>query len=204
MKRRLVAILTLAAGSLFCQPPKDVDGWNKIKWGMTVAQAKGALGDQASDPPDADAAPALPSKKTKTNASREEGKPNVNDPLSDRILIHDFKIGDMVTTVAIRSENGSDVISGVEIRCGVAFPPGFKSPSPSEKDKFALIKQLLMEKYGAPISEEHHPPSESKAVWIFPSTSITLLWADTSGMLRAGLVGSVTISYKMLNKKDVL
>ena len=39
MKRRLLAMLILVAGIGLCQPPKDVDGWNKVKWGMTVAQA---------------------------------------------------------------------------------------------------------------------------------------------------------------------
>jgi len=47
MKRRLIAFLTLVTAVAVCQPPKDVDGWNKIKWGMTVKQAKSALGDQA-------------------------------------------------------------------------------------------------------------------------------------------------------------
>jgi hypothetical protein len=44
-------MLVLAASSLIAlgQVPKDVNGWGKIRWGMTVAQAKALYGAQARE-----------------------------------------------------------------------------------------------------------------------------------------------------------
>src|SRR5690349_5523012 len=39
----------LAANAVFCQP-KDVQGWDKVKWGMSVAEVRTAYGDRASEP----------------------------------------------------------------------------------------------------------------------------------------------------------
>jgi hypothetical protein len=47
---RLFSLVMIAGIVLRGQvPPKDVDGWGKIKWGMTSAQAKTAYGSQIQD-----------------------------------------------------------------------------------------------------------------------------------------------------------
>jgi hypothetical protein len=39
---RSIASFALAFGLLGQAPPKDVDGWGKLKWGMTIAEARAA------------------------------------------------------------------------------------------------------------------------------------------------------------------
>ncbi len=44
---RLGALAALAVALSGQLKPKDVDGWDKIKWGMTIAQARSAYGIEA-------------------------------------------------------------------------------------------------------------------------------------------------------------
>ena len=50
-KMKPVMILLLAIATYADQPakPKDVEGWGKIKWGITIAQAKAAYGTGLTD-----------------------------------------------------------------------------------------------------------------------------------------------------------
>jgi hypothetical protein len=179
MKRRLIAMLvTLAAGIAVCQPPKDVSGWNNIKWGMTVAQAKTALGKQAVD-----AAP--------------PGSPGSR--FVDRLIVEGLHIGEIAAHAVVMSKRESDLVSHVNIGCDI---PAFMS---ARADAFLTLKSLLIEKYRSPKSEDRKPgildhETDVTVLWIFPATSITLSWDESPSL------GFVTIRYMPTDKKalDVL
>ena len=50
MKTAMCVALAFAGIAPGQTKPKDVDGWGKIKWGMTVAQAQAAYGPAAKLP----------------------------------------------------------------------------------------------------------------------------------------------------------
>ncbi len=172
---RLIGVLSLTAVA-FCQP-KDVEGWSKIKWGMTVAESREAIGKQVSDPTDA---------------------PGPNFVLINKFIVNDVKIGDIVAKAAVQTARNSDVVSAVTIEAaGLDETPGKRA------DTFSTLKRLLIEKYGTPKNEDRKQDgrgdTDSTLLWIFPSTSITLLWSESSG--RYG-IGYVTIRYKAVDKKS--
>ena len=182
MKRRLIAFLTLVTAVAVCQPPKDVDGWNKIKWGMTVKQAKSALGDQAIE---------------------DAPLPNSPDTLFvDRLIVKGLQIGNIAAPATVMSKRGSDLVSHLNITCDVSMEGGLEA---IRADTFSHLKALLIEKYGKPKNEDRKPgilasEIDTTVLWIFPATSITLLWSESPTL------GFVTIRYKPIDKKalDVL
>ena len=158
--------------------PNDVDGWGKIKWGITVAEAKAALGEQASGPTEV---------------------PGRNDILIERIVIRDFLIEDLHCKVSIQSKRNSEVISAVDILVGDMRDPPF-----SRESAFDSLKKLLIEKYGSPKNEDRKVEGrdvKSLVFWTFPSTAISLRRSEG----RYGY-GYVAVYYEAVDKKalDVL
>jgi len=168
----LVAVLI--AAQLNAQP-KDVDGWQNIKWGMSVAEARAALGSQASEP-------------------TEESGPNV--VLIKRLLIENITIGDFLCKAALQTKRGSDAISAVTISL-----PSMRDPPDHRGHVFDSLKRSLIEKYGQPKSEDRRAEGgdvESIILWTFPSTSITLRRVEGSRGF-----GYVNIEYRAVDKKAI-
>lgn len=170
---RLAGVLLLTATAAFCQQ-QDVEGWTRIRWGMTVAEAREAYPGQVSDPRVAAAPDAI---------------------LVDRFIISDIQIGRITAEAAVQTERDSNQV--VAIRLRAAGP----SASPRERtNTFSTLKQLLIVKYGPPQNEDHSPDgsgtTDSRVFWVFPSTSITLWWNE-----QAGGPGFVTIHYEAIDRK---
>jgi hypothetical protein len=171
---RLVGLLLITAAVVFCQP-KDVEGWTRIRWGMTVAAAREAFLGQVSD-------------------SRIAAGPDAI--LIDRFMVTDIRIGRITAEAAIQTERDSNQVVAVRIRAAGA------STTPRERtNAFSALKQLLIVKYGIPQNEDHSPDgngtTDSRVLWVFPSTSITLWWNELSG----GQHGFVTIHYEAIDGK---
>jgi hypothetical protein len=171
---RLAGVLLLTATATFCQPT-DVYGWTRIRWGMTVAEAREAFPGQASD-------------------ARRVGPPDAI--LIDRFLISDIRIGRIVAEAAVQTEKDSSQVVAVRLR---AVGP---TASPRDRsDAFASFKQLLIAKYGTPQNEDQSPDGtgsiDFRVLWVFSSTSITLWWNERTG----GEHGSVTVHYEALDRK---
>lgn len=170
----LTAALIAAASVADCQP-KDVDGWGNLKWGMTVVEARSALGDQASKPTE---------------------KPGPNFILIDRIIINRLDIGSLKVRAAVMTNRDSEVISAVRIEAAMGHDPQV----PARGDIFTNLKTMLIEKYGSPKNEDRKTDKgdiDSTVLWSFPSTSITLAWTEVPQYD----LGYITINYKAVDKK---
>ena len=170
---RLAGLLLFTTTAAFCQQ-QDVGGWTRIRWGMTVSEAREAFPGQVSDP-------------------RVAAAPDAT--LIDRFIISDIKIGRITAEAAVQTERDSNQVVAVRLRA--AGP----SASPRERtNTFSALKQLLIVKYGTPQNEDHSPDgsgtTDSRVFWVFPSTSITLWWNE-----QTGGPGFVTIHYEALDRQ---
>lgn len=169
----------MIVGTAFGQTkPKDVDGWNNIKWGTSVADAKVALGDQASEP---------------------ATEPNPRATLTEKLVIKSLLVGDSQFRGSIFSKKGSDAVASVTI-----YAKEIRGPSLSRDLIFDSLKTLLIQKYGQPNSEDRRTTRrdvDSIVVWVFPSTTISLRRSES---LEGGL-GSVLVNYSAMEKTlDIL
>jgi hypothetical protein len=72
--RQICLALAVAGIAIGQTKPKDVDGWSNITWGMSVTDAKVALGDQASE---------------------SETAPGSSSLIIERLVIKNLLIGDI-------------------------------------------------------------------------------------------------------------
>jgi hypothetical protein len=93
MKNVLIGILM--AGSVLFAQVKDVDGWGKIKWGMTIAQVKAVYGAQVQ------------------NVS---GPGATNTDYVEKLAIMSLLIGGTNMKVTIETAPGSDLIKCVSMK----------------------------------------------------------------------------------------
>lgn len=130
----LPALPMLLAAASWCavaqtDKPEDVKGWNKVTWGMSVADVKAALGDQATP-------------------STVVPGPNFTD--IERLTINNLQVGDdLVGRCGIQTKRNSDAVTSIEIRFGQVRD----DPSTRERG-FDILKRLLIEKYGTPKNED--------------------------------------------------
>jgi len=172
---RAIPLVLVASLSLVAQS-KDVNGWGKIKWGMTVAQAKAVYGTQVQV-----ADPASESHET--------------DEYVDQLVIERLKVGDLEMQVAIKTPRGSDGIREVAL----ALPKG--DSRASRISAYAGLRNSLILKYGKPSHAESKDTdifSES-TTWAFPSTIITLYHIETKD-IQFGILG---LQYAASDKKAV-
>src|SRR5690242_6885428 len=99
-------VISSIIGTLLCTTAvaevhvQDVNGWGKVKWGMTVQQAKAALDKQASEP-----------------TPEQAKKGSQEHPV--RLLVNDLKIDDLPATAFIQTTLPSDTVSWVQIEFNV-------------------------------------------------------------------------------------
>jgi hypothetical protein len=176
MKLEVIGIALVLAGIMVAQTEqKDVNGWSTIKWGMTVGEAKTALGDQA------------------TTSSAQVPGPNFAD--IERLVIKNLAVSDLVGQCSIFAKRGSDVVTSVAIRFGE-----IRDDPSSRERSFDELKRLLIEKYGQPKNEDRkvEPATVrgqtiiSTVLWTFPSTSISLLRSESTAYGH----GYVTVTYR--------
>ncbi len=152
MKKTILALI-VSSIAIFGQVPKDVDGWNKIKWGMTLGEAKATLESNSVTVGDVKLSVHLSAARTDPDRYNAVTKPIAEVELSNLIA------------------SASD---------------------------YATIKTPLIQKYGKPTTEDTVPDgaaTESRSVWIFPSTVITLTFRSVRGS------GSVELLYDPADKK---
>src|ERR1051326_6817810 len=97
--RKTLPLFLIAASAAWCQSPNPA-GWGKIVWGMTVAEARAALGPAATTP-------------TET--------PGPNLALIDRLMLAGIPIGNLTPEAAIQTAPGSDKVSAATLPTGA--PP---------------------------------------------------------------------------------
>jgi hypothetical protein len=135
--------------------PKDVDGWDKIQWGMTMAEVRSVYS--------VDAQP-----ETKDDWTLLQLKP--------------VKVGGVEMGVQVGARVGSEKISSIRLWSYFGLP---NSPPGAGAANFDTLRTVLIEKYGQPAHEETKHGENFRIIqtvfWTFPSTSILMtLEASTS------------------------
>lgn len=146
---RFGTFIALAALALGQDKPKDVDGWGKIKWGVTTfAQARAAYGIQETPVKDANGTTGLEFKKLEVG----------------NIILHGWAYD--------TQGNGKITALGLLMSYGL----NDSLPSASAED-LNTLRTLLTQKYGPPVSTERGMNDTTRVttiLWTFPSTSILL------------------------------
>ncbi len=156
-----LGVLAALAVALSAQPkPKDVDGWDKIKWGMTIAEARSVY--RADTPPES----------------------NDNWTL---LTLHPVKLGNVEMGVQIGARQGSDKITLVRLWSFFGLP---SSPPLAGPRDFETLKTMLIQKYGPPASEETKRGENFRLLkdihWAFPSTSVLLSLEQSASLPNLG------------------
>ena len=135
----------------------DVHGWGKVTWGMTVAQAKAALG------PEAKAA---------------EGENTFTDGYIARLVLKKLKVGDIDMDVSIAAKSGSERIALISLE--LADKP---QDTGSRGAAYHGLLNALTRKYGRPTKTDKEIRDDTdvetnSAQWVLPSTNIDLVWIE--------------------------
>jgi hypothetical protein len=163
---RLGAVAALAV-VLYGQPkPKDVDGWDKVKWGMTIADARSAYGID----------------------TQPESKDNWT-----LLQLHPIKMGNVELGVQLGARTDNGKITSIRLWSFFGAPNSAPNASPQD---FDTLRTFLIQKYGHPANEEVTRGDNNHLVktvrWNFPSTSIVMT-LEQSAILPN--VGTIYIEY---------
>lgn len=169
---------SLAAG----QTPKskDIDGWGKVRWNMTITQAKAAYGSQVED---------------------SDTPPNADDFYTRRLMIKNFDLGGIPVKVSICTRPNSDRIKSVLLE----MPDGVERDARSSA--YTTLLNSLTAKYGSPTrrddKESKEPGKEyldtrtKAANWMLRSTVINLVWIESK------YLGILSLQYEAPDKKVI-
>jgi hypothetical protein len=163
---RLSAVAALAV-VLYGQPkPKDVDGWDKIKWGMTIADARSAYGID----------------------TQPESKDNWT-----LLQLNPVKMGNVELGVQVGARTDNGKITSIRLWSFFGTPNSAPNASPQD---FDTLRTFLIQKHGQPANEEVTRGDNNHLVktvrWNFPSTSIVMT-LEQSAILPN--VGTIYIEY---------
>ena len=169
---RAIALFTVVTVPMVAQP-KDVNGWGRIKWGMTVAQAKVVYGSQVL----------VPDATHKSQSTK----------FVDRLLIGSFNVGDTKMQVSIETLPNSDKIREVTL----SLPAS--SPRASRSSAYDDLRNSLTLKYGRPshVEKKDDDILSESATWTFPSTVITLYHVESNSIA----FGQLGLQYTATDKK---
>jgi hypothetical protein len=167
-----LGLLAALAVALFGQPkPKDVDGWDKIKWGMTIAQARSAYAAESQP-------------ESKDNWTLLDLKP--------------VKVGAIEMGVQVGARQGSQKVSLVRLWSFFGLPSSAPLAGPQD---FDTLKTSLIQKYGPPDSEEAKRGENFRllktVLWKFPSTSVQLVLEQSFSLPN---LGSIFLEYGQVEK----
>jgi hypothetical protein len=173
LKRSLRFGLLVALGfALFGQTkPKDVDGWDKIKWGMTMADVRAAYGIDTEP-------------ETKDGWTLLQLKP--------------VKLGRVEMGVQVGARQDAGKVTSVKLWS--YFGLSTSAPGASGQD-FDALKMILIQEYGQPASEETKHGENFRllktVLWKFPSTSILMTLEQSSSLPN---LGNISLDYTAANQ----
>jgi hypothetical protein len=168
---RLCGLIALAVVLSGQTRPKDVDGWDKIKWGMTIAQARSAYAVESQP-------------ESKDNWTLLDLKP--------------VKVGAVEMGVQVGARLGSQKISLVRLWSFFGLPSS--APLAGAQD-FDTLKTTLIQKYGPPDNEETKRGENFRllktVLWKFPSASVRLALEQSFSLPN---LGSIFLEYGQVEK----
>ena len=158
----LVAIAVVAFGQARPKDPKtpDIAGWDKIRWGMTIAEVRAAYGIDTEP-------------ETKDGWTLLQLKP--------------VKMGGVEMGVQVGARQDAGKVTSVKLWSYFGIPTAAPSAGPQD---FNTLRTILIEKYGAPASEESKRGENFRLIktilWTFPSTSIQMTLEQSSSLPNLG------------------
>ncbi len=168
---RLGAFLALAVALYGQTKPNDVSGWDKIRWGMTIADARAAYDIH----------------------TETENKDNWA-----LLYLNPAKIGSVEMGVQVGARAGTDQIAMVRLWSFFGLPSSAPLSGPRD---FDTLKTTVTQQYGHPSGEETKRGENNHIIktvlWTFPSTSI-LLSLEQSALLPN--VGTIYLDYTAAGK----
>jgi hypothetical protein len=165
----VLAALTVA---LYAQTkPTDVSGWDKIRWGMTIAEARSAY--------DIHTAP--------------ENKDNWT-----LLYLNPVKISGVEMGVQVGAREAAGKITLVRLWSFFGIPSA--APSAGSQD-FDTLRSALIQKYGDPAHEEVTRGENFRLIkivrWTFPSTSIVMTLEQSASLPN---LGNIYLDYTATDK----
>jgi hypothetical protein len=164
---RLGALAVLAV-ALYGQPkpkdpaPQDIAGWDKVRWGMTIAEIRSAY-DIHTEP---------------------ESKDNWT-----LLYLKPVKIGGVEMGVQVGAREVAGKITLVRLWSFFGVPGA--APLAGAQD-FDTLKTTLIQKYGHPAKEETTRGENGRLIktvlWTFPSTSILMTLEQSTSLPNLGTI----------------
>jgi hypothetical protein len=163
---RFGALLALAVALYGETKPTDVSGWDKIRWAMTIAEARAAYDIH----------------------TETESKDNWT-----LLYLNPIKTGGVEMGVQVGAREAAGKITLVRLWSFFGLPSS--APLAGARD-FDTLKTTLIQKYGHPAHEETKRGENNHLIktvlWTFPSTSV-LLTLEQSALLPN--VGTIYLDY---------
>lgn len=162
MIARLILFGTLAL-ELFAQPrPQDIDGWDKVKWGMTVDQVRASYGVDA--------------------------QPQTQDEWT-LLQLQPVMLAGVEMGVQVGARQASGKVSSVRLWSYFGSPNS--NPKASGQD-FDPLRTFLIQKYGRPANEDETRGENGRlvktATWKFPSTQVVLTLEQSAPLPNVGKI----------------
>jgi hypothetical protein len=163
---RLAVLGALAVASFGQTTPKDVDGWDKIKWGMTMAEVRAAY--------------------------HIDAKPESKDDWM-LLQLNPVKMSGVQMGVQAGARQDNAKISSVRLWSHFGLSD---SPPGAGAQDFDTLRTMLIQKYGQPANEETKRGENFRLIktvsWIFPSTRILMTLEQSSSIPN---LGNIDIDY---------
>jgi hypothetical protein len=164
---RIVVLAALAITLYGQATPKDVDGWDRVKWGMTIAEARAAYAIAA--------------------------EPEIQNNWT-LLELNPIKLAGVQLGVQLGAREGeAGKISLVRLWSFFGLPT---SPPLAGAQDFDTLKSALIEKYGHPATEDVQRGENFRLLktvhWTFPSTSILLSLEQSSSLPN---IGNIYLDY---------
>jgi hypothetical protein len=179
---RLGALVALAF-TLYGQPkpkdpaPRDIAGWDNIKWGMTIAEIRAAYGIQ----------------------TEPESKDDWTLLYLKPVKIEGVEMGVQVgARAAGEKKPGGEKIAMVRLWSFFGVPNA--APFAGAQD-FDTLRNTLIQKYGHPANEESKRGENGRLIktvlWTFPSSSILLTSEQSTSLPN---LGTIYLDYTASNR----
>jgi hypothetical protein len=136
--------------------PKDVYGWDNVKWGMTGEEVRAVLGKEVKE---------------------RDAKHDKKDIMYTALELKGIKMGKGSFRATFWMDENTKRLKRI-----VFVPEG--QPAQYERaDTFIELENYLVEKYGDPDLEEtsNDPGTSAERVWNFPSTEIEMSYLRLEG-----------------------
>jgi len=144
-----VLFYVLAADTGAYTKPKDVYGWDNLKWGMSGSEVEAVMGK---------------------GITKRKPKHDTKDGVYTDLEMRDIKIGGKEFRASFWMDADTKELSKI------VFVPQGASDNYNWTETFIKLEESLVDKYGEPDVEKtsNDPGTSAERVWNFPSTVIEM------------------------------